>query len=108
MAKATQSAAQRISSATSREFELDLISFATPTLKAALPTSCKSPPPSLVLPVAPPPLSASCYSSSDEISAVHVLKDKQEDLLVHLRHERQDLFEKHKNHGTLWNQIARD
>lgn len=101
--------------------------LATPTLKAALPTSCKSPPPSQVPPVdpplssdpsspppspvppvAPPPSSASCYSSSDEISAVHVWKEKQEDLLVHLRHERQDLFEKNRNHGTLWNQIARD
>lgn len=100
--------------------------LATPTLKAALPTSCKSPPPSQVPPVDPPlssdpsspppspvppvapsPSSASCYSSSDEISAVHVWKEKQ-DLLVHLRHERQDLFEKNRNHGTLWNQIARD
>ncbi|XP_055997143.1 uncharacterized protein LOC125646359 [Ostrea edulis] len=47
----------------------------------------------------------------DEISAasVHVWKDKQEDMLVHLRHERQDLFEKKpRNHGTLWNLIAKD
>ncbi|XP_062575314.1 uncharacterized protein LOC134237229 isoform X2 [Saccostrea cucullata] len=37
---------------------------------------------------------------------VHVWNEKEEDMLVHLRHERQDLFLKTRNHGILWQEIA--
>ncbi|XP_055998239.1 uncharacterized protein LOC125650210 [Ostrea edulis] len=102
---------QRTPSATSSVDNSNPKSQATPQLKA--PGSSSFTPPCPSPPVAPPPSSASCSSSSsDEISAasVHVWKDKQEDMLVHLRHERQDLFEKNPEimelYGTKYQKIC--
>jgi hypothetical protein len=33
---------------------------------------------------------------------------KEEDMLVHLRHEQQDLFSKTRNHNRLWHNIAQE
>ncbi|XP_062596161.1 uncharacterized protein LOC134257579 [Saccostrea cucullata] len=67
---------------------------------------------SLGFPLQPtaPPLSSASPSSGDESlnAGLHLWTDKQENLLVHLRHDRQDLFEKNKNHVSLWTQISRD
>jgi hypothetical protein len=46
-------------------------------------------------------------SQSGYIS-LHVWKDKEEDMLVHLRHEQQDLFSKTRNHNRLWHNIAEE
>lgn len=65
-------------------------------------------------PPAPPPTSQSdtaetdSPSSSESVGYVHVWKDKEEDMLVHLRHERQDLFLKSRNHGVLWQEISKE
>ncbi|XP_062577538.1 spore germination protein 270-11-like [Saccostrea cucullata] len=75
-------------------------------LKASVPGSSSTSP---LQPAAPPHSSASPSSSDESLNAgVHLWTDKQEDLLVHLRHDRQDLFEKNKNHVSLWTQISRD
>ncbi|XP_062598586.1 uncharacterized protein LOC134260015 [Saccostrea cucullata] len=51
----------------------------------------------------------SAPSTSESVPGyVHVWKDKEEDMLVHLRHERQDLFLKTRNHGILWQEISNE
>ena len=58
-------------------------------------------------PPAPPPTSQSdtaetdSTSSSESVSCSHVWKEKEEDTLVHLRHERQDLKKTKKNKKSL-------
>ena len=65
-------------------------------------------------PPAPPPTSQSdtaetdYTSSSESTGCLHVWKEKEEDMLVHLRHERQDLFLKTRNHSTLWQEISEE
>ncbi|CAG2199016.1 unnamed protein product [Mytilus edulis] len=48
---------------------------------------------------------STCTSST---SNIHLWTDKQEDMLVHLRHERHDAFGKTRNHNTLWKDIANE
>lgn len=65
-------------------------------------------------PPAPPTTSQSdtaetdSTSSSESTGCLHVWKEKEEDMLVHLRHERQDLFLKTRNHSTLWQEISEE
>ncbi|CAG2192934.1 unnamed protein product [Mytilus edulis] len=48
---------------------------------------------------------SACTSST---SNIHLWTDKQEDMLVHIRHERPDAFGKTRNHNTLWKDIANE
>ncbi|XP_076109600.1 uncharacterized protein LOC143078638 [Mytilus galloprovincialis] len=48
---------------------------------------------------------STCTSST---SNIHLWTDKQEDMLVHIRHERHDAFGKTRNHNTLWKDIANE